>query len=146
MVILLVGLSRRALKMMVQPSTPKLLLRRLHSVSDAMSGRTSATIFAPSTPSWFLDKLERKAQDNTTQRCKNIKNKSGLKKKGAQDTTLRQNLHEFAQQKRITHSMEESLSKHVKTLHSALVSGGPHCRLLTSIVSTEDAIVSKKSL
>ena len=47
-VILLVGLSRRALKMMVQPSTPSLLLQRLHSVSDALPFSASAMALMPS--------------------------------------------------------------------------------------------------
>ena len=46
-VILLVGLSRRALKMIVQPSTPKRLLRRLHSVSDAVTLRASDSAVMP---------------------------------------------------------------------------------------------------
>ena len=46
--ILLLGLSQRALKMMVQPSTPRSFLRRLHSVSEPVTESDLAIAMAPS--------------------------------------------------------------------------------------------------
>ena len=74
-------------------------------VSEAMTGRTSARILAPSAPSWFLDRLGRKAHKTTQRRDASAsKTSQRIQKQGAQGTVLTQNLHELAQQE--NHSLD----------------------------------------